>query len=84
MKTMNLSSWVFISLFATFPTLAEFEHSGEQILLLLLGILSNVISGQLNLSHLAVDSAQGGRLYLAGANILYQLDDLLRYCPVVH
>ena len=30
-----------------------------------------------NLSHLAVDTSRG-RLYVAGTNILYQLDDALR------
>jgi len=35
-------------------------------------------SGPLNLSHLAIDSGRGGQVYLAGANVLYQLDDLLR------
>jgi len=34
-------------------------------------------SGPFNLSHLAVDEERG-RLFLAGANVLYQMDDLLR------
>ena len=42
--------------------LADFEHNYAEF----------------NLSHVAVDGVNGGDIYLAGANVLYQLDSSLR------